>query len=688
MVLLIRKITKKHVFYIFLLFIITIITHYYWFNLSAVLSFEDWSHYSDLAAQQLAQNQRVWSDYFSLGQINALITSYPIFLLISFLVNIGLSYDAATKLLIFLPVAILGFISPYLLFDRFRDNKLISFITALYYGSTSYFLIKESNHILLAGGYALAPLVLYFWLHALEKNNLKSWLYFVCILTISIVYEIRVTFITFIILLIYFLFFYSFKIRRYIIKILLSGILFLLLNSYWLLPVFFSSYNQAITSITNRSLWGNTLFDMSQSITLHESSWTGISPNWSFIKQPIAFYFWFIPMLALIPLIFLRRFNDREKKYILFFQIIALIGILLTKQSAHPFPLLYQWLYDHLPGFNLFREASKLYQLTAFGYAGLLVYCLALIWRCKKKSIFIFTAFLIFAAIFLNLKPLINREIGALFIPRTIPDDYRIIQNELNEDKEYYRSILVPSLSRWFPETATHPVIDTSDIIYNQWKDFIQLSEQSNNLSNEDIVQIFKKPYSKKLFESESIRFFFIPGPGGGDEDGIFATPGRYRDFFVREMDKLSYLRKINFGTKYISVYEDKNYKPHLYMTDGPESFDKNIPWQKIIYRQINSGQYHVYLNNIRGPFYLNFTESYNADWKIRNLKGNLLPDRYHSKNIAQVNSFYIDPRLICRLKQGCELILFFKPEFYFQVGLIVTCLSFIIVVLFFLILK
>ena len=61
--------------------------------------------------------------------------------------------------------------------------------------------------------------------------------------------------------------------------------------------------------------------------------------------------------------------ENRRRRYILFFAGVAVVGILLSKQTSQPFDSLYYWLYDNMPGFNAFREASKFYVLIALGYA-------------------------------------------------------------------------------------------------------------------------------------------------------------------------------------------------------------------------------------------------------------------------------------------------------------------------------
>src|SRR4029077_9274768 len=140
--------------------------------------------------------------------------------------------------------------------------------------------------------------------------------------------------------------------------------------AYWVMPTLIGS-RAAISRIAGRGVFGNTLFDLPHAIANVDSSWTGHAPNETFVKQPFPWYFWLVPALAVAGLIVLRRLSKRERLLFAAFAFVTLLGIFLTKQAAAPLPSSYQWLYDHVRGFSLFREASKFYLLTSFGYAGL-----------------------------------------------------------------------------------------------------------------------------------------------------------------------------------------------------------------------------------------------------------------------------------------------------------------------------
>jgi hypothetical protein len=106
---------------------------------------------------------------------------------------------------------------------------------------------------------------------------------------------------------------------------------------------------------------------------MFDSSWTGAMPDQNFFAQKIPLYMRFYPFVILSGVFYFFKekyitlFKGKkvdENLFIVFF-VLRIIGVLLTKQSSRPFDGLYEWLFLNVPGFNLFREASKFYIITA-----------------------------------------------------------------------------------------------------------------------------------------------------------------------------------------------------------------------------------------------------------------------------------------------------------------------------------
>ena len=702
-----KIIVKFGQYYFFvLLLILAIITHVNWFNPSTTLNSGDWLFFPDEIVKQLWRNWTTWITFGELGYSNPQISFYFFKLIWSIIGNLGFSYDVATKITFFIPIAILGFISPYILFKKIFQDNFIAFTAALFYGTTTPFLIRQIGHLPIAFVYALTPLILYFFILSLNKNKSIYWLFFISLFSIALYYELRITLEVLLILTIYFLIFHIGEIKKYLKNLIIFGVVLIGFNSFWLLPLFFGDNLNSIAIFKNRSLFGNWLFDLVHSFTLYENSWTGSYPNMEFIKQPVKWYFWIVPIFISISLF---SKNKNTKKSILFFWIISLIGILLTKQSSLPFPALYGWLYDNIPLFGLFREASKFFLLTSLGYSALLGYSLILLKDFSiqiKKSLFLIMSLIIIFLSLYNTKPLLTKEIRTLFIPKYIPNDYSIVNKFISNQPDYFRTLWVPTSSRWGFFIDNHPSISAVGVV-EYWSKII-------NSGFLESLPIFKYSFSNQLIDLAAVKYVFIPLQDRLNDDNFFIFYGK-RQLFINDLNKLNYLKKINIGTKEIIIYENKDYRPHIYLTEKKETIYKNIPYQKIDFKYINPTQYKVNLINIKSPVYLNFSESYHPYWKIRvgppagQIKGALragefnwfkaivykkyfLPDKYHFQNDAMLNSFYFDPKQICSdnlCAQNSDdsldinLTLYFKPQSYFYLGGIISLVTFISCIIF-----
>jgi hypothetical protein len=268
--------------------------------------------------------------------------------------------------------------------------------------------------------------------------------------------------------------------------------------------------------------------------------------------------------LAALGLILYRR-----NPQIVFFGLITLIGALLTKQEAEPLSHLYLWLYSHVPGFNAFREASKFYFLIVLGYSvliGALVKGIGEIKRSKKvwtvgKVIIV----LGITGLFLwNTKPFITGEIGTIFVPREIPNDYLITKDFILNQPDYFRTYWIPISSRWSIYTNQHPKVNGIDIVNGDWAN-LAMNSASKSPTNQQIVSILKQPYAKNLLDRASIKYIFVPLRDEANNDDFFVFYGDDRQFYVDTLNSLPFLKRIDIGTKNLAVYENTDFKPYIF---------------------------------------------------------------------------------------------------------------------------
>lgn len=701
-----KKLLKNNL-NIFILIIAGIIIHIQWFKLNDIFSFGDWGYWPVAITNKLYNSYGTWISFLNFGSVNIQIY-FNIFTSIwSMFTNLGFSYDLATKVTFLIPVAILGFITPYVLFKKLINHSFIAFIVALFYGTTTHFIIRQTGHLPIAFVYSITPLILFSFINALKINDLKYWIFFILLSFIGICYEVRIMYIVYFILFFYFCFFHLKDIGKYVTQIIFSLVILILLNLFWLLPTLFGGLITQIEQVANRGLFGTWLFTLNHAFTLFESSWTGKYPNTQFVKQLIINYFWLIPMMAFS--VFSLNKNVKFKKQIIFFGIISLIGIFLTKQAVEPIAGAYLWLYNNFPGFNLFREASKFYLLTSIGYTGLLGYSLLTLKEQRNiiLSKYVFSSFviIIISIAIINIKPLITGEIGTMFVPREIPNDYLIFNDFILKQNSYFRTFWTPNYSKWGSFTNQKSKISNVNIISNEWKDyFFSKTGYDRSPINGQIIEVYKTKVANELFDISSIKYAVVPLQDKANNDDFFIYYGNNRKFYIDQINKIKWLKKIDIGTKELVIYENKDFRPHIYQTLQKETIAKNIPYSDVNNASINPTEYKIKLKNISIPIFINFSESFHRDWKIRIGKFNwfkvlteknyFIPDKSHFKNDAQLNSFSIDPISICKSFEckknqdgtyDIDLTLYFRPQSYFYLGLIISgitlfgCLTYLI---------
>ena len=189
-----------------LLLLVAGVTHRAWFHFGSILSYADlWFQYPETLKDLFLSNTWIGSSGF--GMPNIQTYKMPFWAVQSLLANLGLNFTDIFRITHLIFIAILGFLSPYILVRHLTKERSIAFVAALFYGSTTPFLIRQySGHLSIAFLEAITPLILYFFLLAMEKNTRRQWSIFILWFWIGSIYELRMLYAVVIILAIYFLF--------------------------------------------------------------------------------------------------------------------------------------------------------------------------------------------------------------------------------------------------------------------------------------------------------------------------------------------------------------------------------------------------------------------------------------------------------------------------------------------------
>jgi len=362
---------------------------------------------------------------------------------------------------------------------------------------------------------------------------------------------------------------------------------------------------------------------------------------------------------------------------------------------GEPFENLFPWLRENIPGFMMFRSVYKLYFITSLGYLGLLSFGLLILKNQKSfKYLFYACTVLITLVSFINLFPFLQQKLDTNKT-KIIQSDYLIFKDFITNQEEFFRTAEVPRRFRWVIFTNNHPNVNLDGVLfYSESLEFYKTNLVLKN-KNEKIVNFFDKNYSNYFLDIASVKYITVPPRDlqyNRDFWEIFYD--EKRQFYIDELDKKDYLKKINIGTGELVVYENENYRPHIYTTREEEKIHWEVPFEKVEFVQKNPTEYKISLKNLSKKTYLNFSESFHPNWKIRAgefgwfsallHRDYFFPDEFHLKNNANLSTFKIDPNFIKENYPGSytqnpdgsidvELTLFFKPQSYFYLGLIIS---------------
>lgn len=520
----------------------------------------------------------------------------------------------------------------------FPDNKFWIFTPLVFVFNTYILMVVGGGQIITGISYSLIPASLYLVIKILDKSNsfrssLKSVLIFSFIFSLQCILDLRIAFITFIAVGIYFLvsMYERFKFRK-LFSLFVGFLLVALICSYWLLPMIV----YGIDPISQLGVdYRSTEIVKFLSFAKLENSIALMHPYWpENIFGKIGFMkpeFLLLPILAFISLLFINK-HSRSNKYIIYFSLIAIIGIFLGKGANEPFGNIYLFLFDNIPGFQLFRDSFKWYALIALSYSILISISISEIYNfIKSKKIFIKSNYfnlqnlfilILFLYILLLLKPAILGELNGTFKTRVVPDSYVKLNNYLSNDKEYFRALWIPQTMQFGHYTNTHTSI--------AGRDFFR--EYSNDL----LLAKLSSDSAKKILEEAGVKYVIVPED---TESEIYLTDRKYDEskykYIVENIDKIRWLKEDkSFGK--IKVYKTESYKDHFWCDCNAD----------IKYEFINPTSYIITAKNAKDTDRLIFSEAFDSRWTLLDENG----DTQQSQAYGKYNSFSL-PEGNSRLK-------------------------------------
>ncbi|MFA7708324.1 MAG: hypothetical protein WCX73_05225 [Candidatus Pacearchaeota archaeon] len=605
----------------------------------------------------------VWESAINLGGLNQILWRYPLYLFYGFFSIFSFNLNISDKIFIFWPTIILIPWAGFLLIKKVTNSDMGAFFGAILFSFNTYIISSNSNgHIMLPLAFSFGTFSFIFFMKFFESDKMVDLIISALFMFVCTIYDLRAEYIWLFIFFAYgiFIFVLSKANKKVYKKILFFLILIVLLNLYWIFG-FISSNFFGNNPVLDRNLFGNSFWTLKNSISLSHPFWSFFGPQW-FIVHEVQVYFWVIVLFVFFAFLF-----KKQNKDIIFFGIIALIGIFLSKQVDSPFQNVYPWLYLNFPGFNAFREATKFYFLVVLGYSVLMGFIVKKIKDSKIKFTNLILLILLILLL-LNGIPILFGTSNTLFVKKDIPYDYIILKQYLSSQNDSFKTLWIPTYSRWSFYTREIPMVSIADQVNYDWA--VYINENQDKDTKTKIQELVSLSNFNDLLDESSVKYIIIPLEDIKNNDNFFKDYNGNQTAY-NDIIKNKNLSLVNIGNENIIIYENKNYKPIIY------SNHSNIKFKKI-----SESNYVINITDLSQVDTLHFSEIYNDGWVLKSKSGDILP---HQKSLYGLNNYILNPLDIkdnyskdyyTENPDGSinvELIMYFKPQSYFYLGLIIS---------------
>lgn len=651
------------------------IIYFSWFSPGLISAGDFWYYFPSMyGVFDIAGSAWSWQHGNGLG-INSVLYQaiqvdfgLPILLLAKIM---KLPWQWTERLGFFYPFLIIGVLSSYFLFKKILNTKGLWYIAPIVMILNTYILtVVAGGQIIIGIAYALSPYLLYLFISTINGAHNKKTPEYRNILLAGIVFgievllDLRIAYVVAIAIFLYWMItvLFDFNLSKNS-KALLKGVVLpfligFILNSFWVVQLIFNKsplqqLGDAYSSV------GSVVF---LSFARLENSISLLHPNWpenlfgkvSFMRPE----FLIIPILAFSSLLFLNNKTEKsERKYILFFAVIGVVGALLSKGAQEPFGNIYLFMFENVPGMEMFRDPTKFYLLTAVSFSILIPYALYHIIKMLKKVKYVeFIIPLVFVVFWcITILPAITHQIGGSFKHTEIPSDYMKLERLLSGDPNFSRTFWLPQVQRFAYYSDTHPAMVGEDFlnIYSYKK---QVEKMSSKQFQSDLADM-------------SVKYVIVPIDSEGE---VFLDDRRYsqkiHDQLIHDIAKIrGFIRIDTF--KDLAVFQLPDFKGHMWSY-------KNIISD--IQRK-SAVEYVVSVRNASKGDLIVFSERFDPKWSASTEGFEKVFSKPFKKNL---NSFILN-------KNGSyNLVIYYEPQKFVNVGIMISIVSLAICVLLLLILR
>lgn len=440
------------------------------------------------------------------------------------------------------PCVLIAVFSAYYFGKTIFRDRLAACVTAMVFLLNTYFLrISTQGSVNLGTSIALAPLVLALLLRAQRQRGLRYPVLAGLAMWLQGTYDLRFCYLTIVIALAGWVLLCLGSARRgrqglkeairWGGHLALSLGIFVGANIYWLLPNLLGP-GSGLPSNYGEAWWIPFLGfgRLVHGLTLSDPGW----PARTFMQLTKLGASSVNPFFVLIPLVgfggalvALHRigFNRERARIALAGCSLTLVGVFLFKGSNRPWGSIYIWLFNHIPGFRMFRDSNKMFLFVLLGYsiltglaAVLMAESLSARSRSKTWSSMIaenVPSVVVLFVLCMLVLPALSGSLGGIFgatSPVKVPEGYNAIDSMLEADQRYYRTLWFPDTPRFAAKSPAHPAVSASELFSGELSPLQPFHGQLAPLaSTENPMSSIKSPILPGLLDTMAVRMMVVP---------------------------------------------------------------------------------------------------------------------------------------------------------------------------------
>jgi hypothetical protein len=411
-----------------------------------------------------------------------------------------------------------------------------SWLGSLIYSTNTYILLLfDGGQLGVALAYGCFPWVVSRAIaYISNKASKRETIQFGLLLGVFLFLDIRLAYIFLLLLILFVLMFYRNKTLHISAHSFLIPVIVLGMNSFWLIPavLYRDSLGSALSNAisTGGDLSFFSVADFSHSLSL-------LHPNYP--ENLFGKVYFFKPEFLIIPMLaFFLFLNTKMSGVYISFGLIGLLGAFLGKGVQEPFGGIYEWLFNTIPGFFLFRDPTKWYVLTAVAYCVLIPKSLGMV--SKRFSGIVFVVFWLF-----TLRFVFSGTVNGNITPPVMTKDYIVLKNILLADNMFGRTLWLPTPEPYAFRSNLHPAVSSQAVFLER--------------SADKIISLFDNPETIQTIKAYGISYVIVPQD---IEQKIFLKDYSFdpslRDAIIAKLDSIPDLHRLS-GFDRLAVYTISN---------------------------------------------------------------------------------------------------------------------------------